>query len=218
MKLIVIKILGLPLLITFMNSIFLLFYIEVYKNLELALVIFLMNVFICMDILIRPISRKKDEYNRIVVILSFVFLPLMLVSPYIEQRIIQELFSSFKIIQILYFIGVIIEILGGFLLITSRIELGRFGSTKVALEDQHKLIGHGLYKYIRNPMYLGILLLFLGYGIAFHGFISTILIDIFLLWIVLRRIQIEEKLLVEVFGEEYKEYMKETKRLIPYIY
>ncbi|MFQ5712267.1 MAG: methyltransferase family protein [Candidatus Geothermarchaeales archaeon] len=70
---------------------------------------------------------------------------------------------------------------------------------------------------MRHPAYLGSLLLSPGIPLIFSSFYGFLLI----LWIIpcfLYRIRIEESMLLEKFGDEYREYMKETKKIIPFIY
>jgi protein-S-isoprenylcysteine O-methyltransferase Ste14 len=115
-------------------------------------------------------------------------------------------------------LGLIFEICGGLILFYSRKSIGKYGTSSVAIEDNHKLLTKGMYKYSRNPIYLGIILLLTGYGISLSSIISTIFLFIFLVVILLSRMKQEEQILEESFGKEYLEYKKKTKRFIPFIY
>ncbi len=83
--------------------------------------------------------------------------------------------------------------------------------------EDHRLVTDGYYKHIRHPVYLGEIGRAVGLAItlsSLYGLVFMILGVVFLLI----RIEIEEKMLIEAFGEEYKEYQQITKKLIPYIY
>ena len=116
------------------------------------------------------------------------------------------------------FIGIDIMTFGGLIALLSRIQIGKYGGPKITIEKSHQLITSGMYKHIRNPMYLGFLFLFLGYNLAFGSIISTCIVPASLFLIFRSRIILEEKLLIQSFEEEYVSYMKRTKRLIPFIY
>ena len=82
-----------------------------------------------------------------------------------------------------------------------------------------KLIKHGPYKYIRHPMYLGTMLMFAGAAWIVTGeFWMTVLLSYMTLNFVIERIDREENILMNVFQNEYIEYMNKTKRLIPFIW
>ena len=88
----------------------------------------------------------------------------------------------------------------------------RFGE-----EPGHKLIRSGLYKYERHPGYLGFFIYSINCQFMILNFISGFLF-IIILWIFFkRRILIEEKYLVKIFGEEYLNYMEKTRTNIPFI-
>jgi len=75
----------------------------------------------------------------------------------------------------------------------------------------------GTYRFIRNPGYLGLILQILGSGLALSsiiGLLFVVPVAVFILW----RIGQEERMLIKEFGREYKTYMRETKRLIPFVY
>jgi protein-S-isoprenylcysteine O-methyltransferase Ste14 len=96
--------------------------------------------------------------------------------------------------------------------------LKRYFTVDVAIFEDHKIIERGLYKFIRHPAYAGSLISFFGLGWALGNWVSFIIIFFPILFAFIRRINIEERALVSSVGEEYKEYMRKTKRLIPKIY
>jgi len=83
---------------------------------------------------------------------------------------------------------------------------------------QHALVGTGgIYAVIRHPSYLGLLLLSLGWGLAFRSWIGVIL-TLLTIPPILARIRAEEALLRAHFGAEYEAYRTRTARLIPGLY
>jgi protein-S-isoprenylcysteine O-methyltransferase Ste14 len=96
--------------------------------------------------------------------------------------------------------------------------LGKFFTVDLAIKEDHKLVKNGLYKYIRHPAYSGSLLSFLGLGLSMNNWLSMIVIFVPVLLAFSNRIRIEEKLLLDQIGLEYGAYMKNTKRLVPFIY
>jgi protein-S-isoprenylcysteine O-methyltransferase Ste14 len=96
--------------------------------------------------------------------------------------------------------------------------LGRHFSYAVSIHEQHELIEKGLYRYIRHPAYLGILLISLGMGLAFANWISLVSLSVFPFIAFGLRMDVEEKAMLGYFGARYVEYRKRTWRLIPWLY
>jgi len=96
--------------------------------------------------------------------------------------------------------------------------LGRFFSVDIALQKEHRIIQEGPYRRIRHPAYSGLLIIFLGMGIAFHNWFSLILIVAPITALFLYRIKIEEAALGEELGTAYLEYRRSTKKLLPGIF
>jgi len=96
--------------------------------------------------------------------------------------------------------------------------LGKFFTVNLGIQDNHRLIRTGLYKYIRHPSYSGSLLSFAGFCLSLNNWLSLLIIMIPVIATFINRINIEEKLLLRQFGSEYKEYKRKTKRLAPLIY
>jgi protein-S-isoprenylcysteine O-methyltransferase len=89
-------------------------------------------------------------------------------------------------------------------------------STLMIMED-HQLITHGIYRFTRHPIYLGVLIGIMGvpvYAPSLYGFLTMLL----LIPISLNRIRMEEKLLTEEYGNAYRTYSEATSKLIPFIY
>tara|TARA_E500000178_G_scaffold338916_1_gene379767 strand:+ start:100 stop:549 length:450 start_codon:yes stop_codon:yes gene_type:complete len=77
------------------------------------------------------------------------------------------------------------------------------------------LITQGMYRYSRNPMYLGLLLLIIAATIWFGTWFGIIISVFFILLInILQIIPEEEEALLQIFGEEYLEYKKKVRRWI----
>jgi protein-S-isoprenylcysteine O-methyltransferase Ste14 len=114
-------------------------------------------------------------------------------------------------------IGLALFISGLSIMIISQVTLWENYSGFVVIKKDHKLITYGIYRYTRNPIYLGVFIVFTGlpvYAASLFGFlVMLILIPIFL-----NRIRLEEQLLDEEFKDAYRKYKETTKKLIPFIY
>jgi len=114
-------------------------------------------------------------------------------------------------------LGFALFAVGGVLRIAPVFVLGRRFSGLVAIQPGHRLVTDGLYRIIRHPSYLGLLINSLGWALAFRagvGVVLTLLIAVPLL----ARIKAEERLLSEQFGAEYQAYRARTWRLVPYLW
>jgi protein-S-isoprenylcysteine O-methyltransferase Ste14 len=96
--------------------------------------------------------------------------------------------------------------------------LGKSFSSNVAIFDSQKLNRSGLYRFVRHPSYLGLVLVFLATGIHSRNWLSLAIAVVPTTAAVLYRIHVEESALTSAFGEEYIDYSKVTKRLIPSLY
>lgn len=77
----------------------------------------------------------------------------------------------------------------------------------------------GIYKFIRHPMYLGAILMFVPLWYIFDRNLGTsIIFGIFVFSFIIDRIDREEQNMLFHYGEEYWKYMQKTKMLIPFIW
>jgi len=96
--------------------------------------------------------------------------------------------------------------------------LGRFFTVNVAIAADHRLVDAGPYRLLRHPSYTGALLALLGLGLCLDNWASLALLMASASVVFLRRMRIEENALLGTFGERYRDYMRRTRRLIPFIY
>ena len=115
-------------------------------------------------------------------------------------------------------IDMIMTTLGLAIRITSILTLKKQFTYTVTKIENHELIERGLYKFIRHPAYLGQLIIFAGISTALSNWVSIIFMMIPVSIGFIYRITIEEKFLKEQMGQQYMDYQKRTKRLIPMIY
>jgi protein-S-isoprenylcysteine O-methyltransferase Ste14 len=115
-------------------------------------------------------------------------------------------------------VGAALVVIGLAIRITSILTLKQNFTYSVAKVADHELIETGLYKFIRHPGYLGQLLIFIGISISVSNWLSILLMMIPVTIGYLYRIKVEESFMVAQLGENYLNYQKRTKRIIPIIY
>lgn len=117
----------------------------------------------------------------------------------------------------LRWLGVVLFIAGGVLRVWPVFVLGHRFSGLVAIQPGHTLVTTGMYRVIRHPSYLGLLVNSLGWAFAFRSGVGVLLLLLTIPPIV-ARIRSEETLLHTQFGAEYDAYRAHTSRLIPGLY
>ena len=114
-------------------------------------------------------------------------------------------------------VGVALFAIGGALRLWPVYVLGNRFSGLVAIQQDHTLETGGIYRSIRNPSYLGLLISTLGWSLAFRSWIG-IALTAAMLPALIARMAAEERLLHDQFGPEYEAYRTRTARLIPGLY
>lgn len=117
-----------------------------------------------------------------------------------------------------FMVGFLIVLTGLYIRISAIRTLEKYFTSTITGMQDHKLVNKGLYHFIRHPAYLGQLMIFLGISTALSDWLSILgmMIPVFAAY--LNRIRIEEKFLLKYLGEEYSDYQKRTKRLIPMVF
>jgi protein-S-isoprenylcysteine O-methyltransferase Ste14 len=119
--------------------------------------------------------------------------------------------------DVIRWLGVVLFSVGGALRIWPVFVLGGRFSGLVAIQPGHELATAGVYRVIRHPSYLGLLVSSLGWALAFRSAVGVLLAALLVPPLV-ARIRAEEALLRAQFGGEYEAYCSRTSRLIPGLY
>jgi protein-S-isoprenylcysteine O-methyltransferase Ste14 len=114
--------------------------------------------------------------------------------------------------------GLVFIVLGLIIRWTAIFTLKKYFTVDVNIADDHRLVTHGMYRVVRHPAYTGSVLSFLGLAMVFSSWVTVTVIFIPITLAFLYRIHVEEKVLVEHFGNDYREYCASTKKLIPWVY
>jgi len=114
-------------------------------------------------------------------------------------------------------LGMAIFVVGMTIAFVAVFTLRRSYSGTLVIREDHQLVTHGIYRYTRHPIYLGVLIAILGLPI-FAASLYGLLVMSALIPIILNRIRMEERLLTEEFGDVYRDYQETTSKLVPFIY
>jgi protein-S-isoprenylcysteine O-methyltransferase Ste14 len=158
-------------------------------------------------------GEREDRANRWVIPAFGVLGLALAIAPAYADRIGLLVFGG----EGLRWLGVILYGVGGALRLAPIFALGDRFSGLAAIQPGHRLKTDGLYAIIRNPSYLGLLVLSFGWALAFRSLVGIVVAALFA--IPLRaRMNAEERLLAETFGADYQAYRARTWRLIPWVY
>ncbi len=114
-------------------------------------------------------------------------------------------------------VGVVLFAAGGALRLAPVFVLGRRFSGLVAIQPEHRLVTTGLYGAIRHPSYLGLIVMMVGWALAFRSLAGVLLAGL-TIFPLIARIRSEEALLKDYFGKEYADYCARTSRLVPGVF
>ena len=119
--------------------------------------------------------------------------------------------------EFLFWIGLLLIYAGLALRFYAIHVLGAYFTTTLAIAPEQPLIEAGPYRFIRHPSYTGLLLMLLGFGLSCTNWLSLLILMGCALIGFSYRIHVEEHVLQEHLGQRYQEYMRRTKRLIPFV-
>lgn len=113
-------------------------------------------------------------------------------------------------------LGAGVTALGLFFSVWARVHLGRNWSGNVTIKQGHELIESGPYAIVRHPIYSGMLVAFIGSGIARGEWRAALAVAVAwaALWL---KLGVEERWMAERFGEKYTAYCRRVPALMPYL-
>lgn len=113
-------------------------------------------------------------------------------------------------------IAVAFAVIGEAISATGMIQFRRAKTTINPMKagNASSLVTGGVYRYTRNPMYLGMVLVLIGWAVFLASPITLIFVPLFVLYINRFQITPEERVLTSIFGAEYAEYKNQVRRWV----
>lgn len=161
----------------------------------------------------KPVRQREEPLTRMVFLMQLLVTAILLAPlPWSGWLWIQLIGGGWT----RYWIAVALVIVGLALCIWARRILGSNWSGSVTLKEGHELVQSGPYRWIRHPIYTGILLMILGTGLAsgrVHGLLAFP-IALTALWL---KSRVEERWMGQEFQERYGAYRQRSWALIPFL-
>ena len=206
--------------VIYLNLVLYIFVPSIFTQLEYQLLILAMIATGAIDTVFRPLSERgsaRDKYT-LVMLMLFLLNPFLWILAYYENSLIIPTFIPLVDTRIISYLGLIIVIIGSIISIVGRMQLRSFGSGCIVIEESHELVQSGIYSKIRHPIYLGGIIGAPAMLLVFRSLLMPI-VALLIYFVILRgRMEKEEEMLKDEFGQEYVEYMEQTSRLIPGLY
>jgi protein-S-isoprenylcysteine O-methyltransferase len=114
------------------------------------------------------------------------------------------------------FAGVVLFVAGLLLRWWAIITLGRFFTVDVTIEKDHELIERGPFRVVRHPSYTGVLVAFVGFALSLGNWAALLIVMVPIGVAFIHRMNVEEDALASALGPQYTDYMRRTKRLVPF--
>jgi protein-S-isoprenylcysteine O-methyltransferase Ste14 len=153
--------------------------------------------------------KRKDNGSKLLISAA------LFVSVYIAIMLVNNNIAVLP--EWSFYPGIFLMVIGLLLRQWAIFLLGRFFTTTVGVQKHQKVVDYGPYRYIRHPAYSGLLLFGVGLVVALQSWGGILVILVIFGLAIGYRIHVEEKILVSELGDDYIQYMKKTRRLIPFV-
>lgn len=163
---------------------------------------------------VKPARRMESAGSRAAHIIPLVIVAFLLATPGAPGALLSG--RMLPATRLVFFTGAALVAAGLALSVWARTYLGRNWSGIVTVKADHELVRSGPYRFVRHPIYSGLLVAIIGSAMVRGEWRSVVavVIAIVALW---RKLRLEERWLGETFGEEYAKYRAEVSALIPFV-
>ncbi len=118
----------------------------------------------------------------------------------------------------LFIVGLVLMAAGLSIRQWAILSLGRFFTVDVRIHPNQTVVDRGPYRWVRHPSYSGLVLFFVGVGLALSNWASLVILAALPVAGLLVRIRSEERALLTSLGEDYRRYAATRRRLFPGIW
>jgi len=160
---------------------------------------------------IKVVKSRKGSLEIVLLTLAWLgfFVPLVWIATPVFA------FADYPLRPVPFIAGTLCLAVGLWLFHLSHADLGTNWSITLEVRERHRLVTEGIYRRVRHPMYLALLLYSLGQALVLPNWVAgpSYLVAFGLLFAL--RVGPEERMMREEFGKDYEAYVARTKRLIP---
>jgi len=161
-------------------------------------------------------GEKDDPKEKLtgVMLPSLIGFLIVFVAPHSESHNLFVMVGG----DVLRYFGLIVFLIGYLFMVWGPLHLGEQYSLLVTIQEEHKLVTDGPYRYMRHPRYSGIIFWVFGVALIFLS-IPALVLAVLMSALMLLRIPKEERVLHEEFGKEWEQFCERTtKKLVPFVY
>jgi protein-S-isoprenylcysteine O-methyltransferase Ste14 len=160
-----------------------------------------------------PVKRKLSQVSFFMYGITWVVICIFLINWLSPDLMAERIIPSGIGYTV---VGLFITVAGLLFAIWARVHLGKNWSGMPTIRKDHTIIRTGPYRFVRHPIYAGILIGLTGTAIGI-GYLIVFFCVILIFGLFVIKFRMEETFLLEEFGEEYARYKREVKALIPYV-
>jgi len=162
-------------------------------------------------------KQRRAHRTRELWLLSISFSGLFVV-PMLYVITGEPRFADYPFQPLLAWLGAILVVAYLWLFYRTHKDLGRSWSVTLEIRERHVLVTQGVYSRLRHPMYTAFWMWALSQALLFPNWVAGLSGLVGFGTLFFFRVGNEERMLLETFGDEYREYMARTHRVIPGIY
>jgi protein-S-isoprenylcysteine O-methyltransferase Ste14 len=165
----------------------------------------------------RGIKVVKSGKGRLeTVLLTFAWIGFLVPLLWIATPLFR--FADYSLHPALYSVGLLALAVGLGIFHRSHADLGTNWSITLEVRENHSLVTRGIYRRVRHPMYLGLLVYSLGQLLVLPNWVAGPSYLVPVVALVALRIGPEERMMREQFPGAWDEYAARTHRLVPYLW
>jgi len=158
------------------------------------------------------VVRRVDALEKA---LLFVVIAGSLLTPMLYLFTHWLSFADYGLPELAPWCGVAVMVAANWLFWRSHADLGLNWSVTLEIRKEHRVIKHGVYRSIRHPMYASIWLFGIAQGLLLQNWLAGWSAFVTFAPMYFLRTPREERMMIEHFGQEYRDYMEQTGRVWP---
>jgi protein-S-isoprenylcysteine O-methyltransferase Ste14 len=151
----------------------------------------------------------REKLLLFITVVGMFILPLVNVfTPWLD-------FAKYDLPNWIGWIGTTIFAVAIWLFWRTHTDLGLNWSASLQIRENHFIVDTGVYRYVRHPMYAAFWFWGIAQALLLHNWISGLSYMVSFLPMYLWRVHQEEQMMLDTFGEQYRDYILRTGRVIP---